>query len=167
LTLLEIRINETYGKSFDLSNKLAVITGASSGIGLQTALEFCRHGASVIGVARQSAALRRARLKDLSACPGAKILYLIADLSLQSEIRRLAGDIEKALRQQVHPDWIFLVNNAGLFMDSLVLTEDGIETTIAVNHWLHFCSPCFFYSAFRPSEQPVITVSSGSHYRTG
>ncbi len=154
-------------KSFDLSNKLAVITGASSGIGLQTALEFCRHGASVIGVARSPQRCEEARLKILSACPGAKILYLIADLSLQSEIRRLAGDIEKALRQQGSSGLDILVNNAGLFMDSLVLTEDGIETTIAVNHLAPFLLTVLLLPLLsaRPDSR-VITVSSGSHYRT-
>lgn len=154
-------------KKFDLSNKTVVITGASSGIGFQTALEFCRCGASVIGVARSLQRCEEARLKILSACPDAKILYLIADLSRQSEIHHLAAEIKQTLQQQSAVGLDILVNNAGLFMDKLVLTEDGIETTIAVNHMAPFLLSTLLLPLLSVCpDSRVITVSSGSHYRT-
>lgn len=154
-------------KKFNLSNKIAVITGASSGIGFQTALEFCRHGASVIGVARSPQRCEEARLKILSACPDAKILFLIADLSRQSEIHRLATEINQTLQQQGTVGLDILVNNAGLFMDKLVSTEDGIETTIAVNHMAPFLLSMLLLPRLSACpDSRIITVSSGSHYRT-
>jgi NAD(P)-dependent dehydrogenase (short-subunit alcohol dehydrogenase family) len=150
----------------DLSNKTVVITGASSGIGWQTALEFCKRDASVIGVGRDPQRCEQARLKLLAAYPAAKIQYLTADLSRQSEVRKLGDQIKDLLRQS-STCLNILVNNAGTFMDRLTLTEDDVETTIAVNH----LAPFLLTNLLLPELQAcpdsrVITVSSHSHYST-
>ena len=153
--------------SIDLSGKYAVITGASSGIGFQTALDFCRHGAVVIGVGRDEQRCRQAKEKILASCPSARIDYLLADLSRQSEIRRLAQDIKEKLHQHGVTGLDILVNNAGLFMDKLTLTEDGVETTVAVNHLAPFLLTNLLLPLLAAClDSRVITVSSGSHYRT-
>ena len=151
----------------DLSGKAVVVTGASSGIGWQTALEFCRRGALVLAVGRSAERCQQAEARILQDVPAARIHYLLADLSRQREVRRLAGEVALALRQQGCNGLDVLVNNAGTFMDKLVLTEDGIETTIAVNHLAPFLLTNLLLPelAARP-ESRVITVSSGSHYRT-
>jgi Dehydrogenases with different specificities (related to short-chain alcohol dehydrogenases) len=150
-----------------LTNKFAVVTGASSGIGFETALEFCQQGAAVIGVGRDAERCKQAQAKILAQVPGASIHFLIANLSKQHEVRRLAEEIVAVLQQQGMSGLDILVNNAGTFMDKLALTEDGIETTIAVNHLAPFLLSNLLLPqlAARPDSR-VITVSSGSHYRT-
>jgi NAD(P)-dependent dehydrogenase (short-subunit alcohol dehydrogenase family) len=152
--------------NFDLSGKTIVVTGASSGIGWRAALEFCRCGASVIGVGRDTERCVEARQKILTACPDAKIRYLLADLSRQSEVRWLADEIRLVLKEtSCRLD--VLVNNAGTFVDTLTLTEDGIEKTIAVNHLAPFLLTYLLLPELKANpESRVLTVSSGSHYRT-
>jgi NAD(P)-dependent dehydrogenase (short-subunit alcohol dehydrogenase family) len=150
-----------------LSGKYTVVTGASSGIGLETALEFCQHGAAVIAVGRDVQRCAHAKAKILARVPNANIQFLTADLSKQSEVRRLAAEIQQTLHQQGAAGLDILVNNAGTFMSKLTLTEDGIETTIAVNHLAPFLLTNLLLPLLsaRPDSR-VITVSSGSHYHT-
>ena len=76
-----------------LTGKYVVVTGASSGIGWQAALDFARAGARVIGVGRSHERCENARERILHACPQAKISFLVADLASQAQVRRLAqGD---------------------------------------------------------------------------
>jgi NAD(P)-dependent dehydrogenase (short-subunit alcohol dehydrogenase family) len=150
-----------------LANKYTVVTGATTGIGFETALEFCQHGAAVIGVGRDKQRCEAAKAKILAQVPGASIRYLMADLSRQSEVRRLAVEIEAVLKQQGAAGLDILVNNAGTFMDKLILTEDGVETTIAVNHLAPFLlSNLLLPLMATRADSRIITVSSGSHYRT-
>ena len=151
---------------YDLSTKTVVITGASSGIGWQAALEFCRCGASVIGVGRDTERCEEARTKILSFVPEARIRFVTADLSRQSEIRQLASRIQ-ALLEESSQKLDILINNAGTFVDRLTLTEDGVEKTIAVNHLAPFLLTYLLLPQLKacPGSR-VLTVSSGSHYRT-
>jgi NAD(P)-dependent dehydrogenase (short-subunit alcohol dehydrogenase family) len=149
------------------SGKNIVVTGASAGIGYRTTLEFCRRGAFVIGTGRSSERCRKAQEDITREVPGANIHFLIADLSRQQEIHRLAGDISKTLEKNKQKGLDVLVNNAGTFMDKLVLTEDGVETTIAVNHVAPFLLTNLLMPLMsKSSDGRVITVSSDSHYRT-
>jgi NAD(P)-dependent dehydrogenase (short-subunit alcohol dehydrogenase family) len=154
-------------KKYDLTGKFVVVTGATSGIGWRSALDFCRCGASVIGVGRNEDRCAHARAEILAQAPKAKIEYLVADLVSQREVRRLAEEIKRALQRQQAPGLDVLVNNAGTFVDRLTLTEDGIEKTMAVNHMAPFLLTQLLLPemAVRPGSR-VITVSSGSHYRT-
>jgi NAD(P)-dependent dehydrogenase (short-subunit alcohol dehydrogenase family) len=76
-----------------LAGKTAVITGATSGIGLATARLFALHGAQVIGIGRNADRCRNAEADIKRTCTDARITYLLADLSSQDQIRRLADDI--------------------------------------------------------------------------
>ena len=116
------------------SGKTVVITGATAGIGYRTALEFCRRGAFVIGVGRSPDRCQKAREEIIKEVPKAKVHFLIVDLSSQEEVRGLAASVASLLKENRLAGLDVLVNNAGLFMDKLVMTEDGIETTVAVNH---------------------------------
>lgn len=152
---------------FDFSDKSVVITGASSGIGWQTTLEFCRRGASVVAVGRNAERCEQAQQRILAEVPDAKVHYLLADLSRQNEVRRLAKEIQTVLKEQGFNGLDIFVNNAGTFMDKLVLTEDGVETTIAVNHLAPFLLTHLLLPELNAHpDSRVITVSSGSHYRT-
>lgn len=154
-------------REYDFTNKSVVITGASAGIGYRTALEFCRRGALVIGVGRNQGKCAQAKAQILQEVPQAKIEFLLADLSSQKEVRLLAQDIEALLTAHKLPHLDILVNNAGTFMDKLVLTDEGIEKTIATNHMAPFLLTNLLLPLLERCEDArVLTVSSGSHYNT-
>ncbi len=151
----------------NLTGKTIVITGATSGIGLATAEELTRRGVHVIGVGRSAERCQSTeeRLAELN--PAARPAFCIADLALQSEVRRLAGEITGlvAARGRVALDG--LVNNAGTFTYWLALTAEGFETQWAVN----YLAPFLLTHALLPllATAPaarIVTVSSESHAHT-
>jgi NAD(P)-dependent dehydrogenase (short-subunit alcohol dehydrogenase family) len=117
----------------ELRHKTCVVTGASSGIGLVAARELACLGANVVMVCRDGKR-GEAALHDVVESSGNRdVELMLADLSSQQEIRRLARRIQAAKRA-VH----VLLNNAGVVMLKRTLTTDGIETTFAVNHLAYF-----------------------------
>ncbi len=150
-----------------LENKTAIVTGATSGIGLHTALAFARRGAFVIGVGRAPERCKQARQMIEASVPHADVLYLIADLSLQSQVRRLAHSIYEETHARGSNALDILVNNAGVFSESYVKTPEGIELTMAVNHFAPFLltQELLPLLAAAPFGR-VITISSASHERT-
>lgn len=150
-----------------MTDKVVVVTGATSGIGWQAALDFCRAGAQVIGVGRSSERCQAARERILHASPRAKIAFLRADLSSQAQVRRLAAEIREILEQDHQGQLDVLVNNAGLSTQKRSFTVDGIETTFAVNHLAVMLLTYLLLPALRKTPgSRVITVSSNSHYHT-
>jgi len=121
-------MNET-----SLHGKTAVVTGATSGIGRAAAEALARLGASVVLVARDRERGERAAAEIRQVTTGAEVKLLLADLSSQAEIRRLAKDL-LATGRPIH----VLLNNAGVIELHRGETPDGIETTFAVNHLAYF-----------------------------
>jgi retinol dehydrogenase 12 len=154
-------------QEFDFTGISIIVTGATAGIGYRTALEFCRRGGFVIGIGRSPERCQKAAQSILAEVPKARIRFLTADLSRQSEVRALALSIADLLKENKIKALDVLVNNAGLFMDKLTLTEDGIETTVAVNHMAPFLLTALLLPLLECSTSArVITVSSDSHLRT-
>lgn len=148
-------------------NKIIVITGATSGIGLATAKELAGKGAYVIGTGRSAERCAKAEAEVLAGCPNARICFLRADLSSLTEVSRLASIIgERLISDNVdHID--VLVNNAGTVSSWYVSTIDGFELQFAVNHLAPFLLTHKLLPLLQKSrEGMVIGVSSGSHYRT-
>jgi NAD(P)-dependent dehydrogenase (short-subunit alcohol dehydrogenase family) len=152
----------------NLQNKLIVVTGATSGIGLATVEALVRHGAAVIGVGRSAQRCRAAEQRLREVAPGASITFCVADLSLQSEVRRLAAEIRAAVAGLGRNHLDGLVNNAGAFTYWLSLTAEGFETQWAVN----YLAPFLLTHELLPllgaasSGARVVTVSSESHAHT-
>lgn len=148
-----------------LQDKTYVITGATSGIGLAVGQALARRGASVIGAGRDADRCRRAEL-DLAAvaAPGARIAYLEADLSLQTEVRRLAGRINETLRLWNRGCVDGLINNAATVPFWQILTREGFDMQWAVNHLAPFLLTMEVLPLLQESRMArVVTVSSGSH----
>jgi NAD(P)-dependent dehydrogenase (short-subunit alcohol dehydrogenase family) len=163
---------EPFGRIFmsekmRLTGKTVVVTGASSGIGLAAATALAAQGAWVIGVGRDPQRCQTAAGTILATVPGAQVDYLIANLSLQSEVRRLAGDIRSKLGENGRSSLDVLVNSAGTYSDRYVETPDGVELTLAVNHYAHFLLTHELLPLLQAAERGrVITVSSQSHMHT-
>lgn len=150
-----------------LKSKVIVITGATSGIGFQTALDAASAGVFVIGIGRNLQRCEDARQKIINHSPDAHITYLTANLASQKQIHSLAEQIQQTLAEHKLKAVDILVNNAGMYMGKKVFTEDGIETTFAVNHLAPFLLTHLLLPLLSQSSSGrVITVSSDSHYRT-
>jgi NAD(P)-dependent dehydrogenase (short-subunit alcohol dehydrogenase family) len=140
----------------DLARRTAVVTGANSGLGWQTALELARHGATVTMACRDgekgAEALGRLRAEVSDADATVRILDL-ADLT---SVRTFADDLLGA-----QPELDVLVNNAGVMAVPYRETVDGFEAQFATNHLGHFALTGRLLPALlaKPNSR-VVTVSS-------
>jgi NAD(P)-dependent dehydrogenase (short-subunit alcohol dehydrogenase family) len=114
--------------------RVAVVTGASSGIGLETAKAFVRMGWHVIGQGRDAQRSARAEAEIRESCAdGGKVDFLRANLSLMADTKRLAEQI-KSLTDRID----ILINNAGGVRDQRYITSEGMEETFSANHFAPF-----------------------------
>ena len=136
-----------------------VITGASRGVGRTAALALAQKGASLSLVVRD-----RARGEDVAseirAVSGAGAVdVFVADLSLMSEVRRVAGEIAAA-----HPIIDVLVNNAGAIFGERGLTSEGLEQTFATNHVAYFLLTRLLLPTLEAAPRArVVVVASEAH----
>jgi retinol dehydrogenase-12 len=118
----------------DLGSLTAIITGATSGIGAETARVLAKRGARVVIPARNVKAAEEMRARIRGEFPGADVLVLHLDLSSLASVRAFARRF-LALGLPLH----LLINNAGKFSHGqLALSEDGVEMTFATNYLGHF-----------------------------
>ncbi len=145
-----------------VKGKVCVVTGATAGIGYETALALAAQGAQVVLVGR-NADKGHTALEQIKAATGnEKLLFVKADLGLQASIRE-AG---QAIRAQF-PVVDVLVNNAGIWSSKLEPTPDGVESVFAVNHLAYFLLTHLLYPALRLApDARVVNVSSDSHFQT-
>ncbi|KAI0062555.1 NAD-P-binding protein [Artomyces pyxidatus] len=121
----------------DLSSKVVIVTGANAGIGYHTASELGKHGAKVYLACRTESKARSAIARIESDAPSLKGLEHLVWLPLDlSSIRSAKEAAEAFLGSAKRLD--ILINNAGRLVDTYVLTEEGIELSVAVNHVGHF-----------------------------
>jgi retinol dehydrogenase-14 len=117
----------------DHVSRVAVVTGASSGLGLETARALAARGGEVVLVCRDSGRGASALASTRSGAPQASLELEIADLSSQRAVRALA---DRLLAR--HPRIDLLVSNAGVVTRTRAITEDGVERQFAVNHLAPF-----------------------------
>ncbi|HVR03369.1 MAG TPA: SDR family oxidoreductase [Polyangia bacterium] len=116
-----------------MAGRICLVTGATSGIGRETALGLAERGATVI-LAGRDATRGRDAVAEIGRRTGRRdVELLVADLSSQAEVRRLAAEL-RARHDRLH----VLVNNAAVITPKRSTTIDGLETQLAVNHLAPF-----------------------------
>jgi NAD(P)-dependent dehydrogenase (short-subunit alcohol dehydrogenase family) len=137
-----------------------LVTGSTDGIGMQTALQLARMGATVLlhGRDREKGLLVKEQIMRETGNP--HIEPFIADLSSMQQVRRLASEVRKS-QESLH----VLINNAGVYIPSRRLTEDGLETTFAVNCMAPFLLTIELLPLLAKSiPSRIVTVASSAHW---
>ena len=117
----------------DQSGRVAVVTGANSGLGYHVALALAEAGADVVLACRNAEKAESAMASIRSFAPGATVSFSRLDLADLSSVAAFAGDFAST-----HDRLDLLINNAGLMAVAESRTVDGFETQIGVNHLGHF-----------------------------
>lgn len=143
----------------NMEGKVVMVTGANAGIGKVTARELAKMGAHVVMVARSRERGEAAQAEIKAASNNPNVDLLLADLSVQEEIRELAQTFhEKYDRLDV------LVNNAGAVFTNRRETADGLEMTFALNHLGYFLLTNLLLDVIKQSAPArIINVSSDAH----
>lgn len=144
------------------SNRLAVVTGANSGVGFEATLRLVAAGWEVVMVCRSEKRGRTAVEEVLARTPGAELRLELCDLSSFSRVRELADRLGERLESEGRR-LDALVNNAGLYRPRREVTDDGFEMTLQVNHLSHFLLTRLLEDRIRASAARVVNVSSGGH----
>lgn len=142
-----------------MEGKICMVTGATAGIGLVTARELARKGATIVVVGRDAAKGERVVREIRAATGNERVGFQQADLSRQADIRRLAREFAEG-----HPRLDVLVNNVGAILARRQLSADGIEMTFALNHLSYFLLTDQLLPRLR--EAPggrILNVSSAAH----
>lgn len=142
------------------AGKVALVTGANSGIGYQAALELARHGAHVLLGCRNEAKGRAALERLLREAPGSSAEVVQLDMASLASIRAFAAAfIGRGIAMDL------LINNAGVMaLPKRELTEDGFERQFGTNHLGHFALTGLLLPALLAAPAPrVVTVASLAH----
>src|SRR5512145_1320221 len=143
----------------DLGGKVAIVTGASGGLGAETARALAARGASVTLTARDTAKAEQVAEKIRAAHPGAKLAVRALALDRPDSVRAFAKSW-LAENRVLH----LLLNNAGVMACPLARTAEGWEMQFATNHLGHFLLTALLVPALRAgAPSRVVNTSSGGH----
>jgi NAD(P)-dependent dehydrogenase (short-subunit alcohol dehydrogenase family) len=139
--------------------RLAVVTGANTGLGFETALVLARRGASVVLAVRDTDKGKQAAARIAGAVPGANVTVQQLDLSSLDSVRAAAGDLRAG-----YPRIDLLICNAGVMYPPKQVTADGFELQFGTNHLGHFALTGLLLDHLLPAPgSRVVTVSSVGH----
>jgi NAD(P)-dependent dehydrogenase (short-subunit alcohol dehydrogenase family) len=160
--------NDKENAMSEQDQRVAVVTGASSGIGKAAARQFVEAGWQVIGVGRDAVRCAEAAREISGPQSRGTFQVLRADFATMADVQRVAREITE-LTDQMH----VLINNAGGVRDRKIITPDGAEATFAANHLAPFLLtrellPLLVRAAEAspPETVRVIAVSSSAHRAT-
>jgi NAD(P)-dependent dehydrogenase (short-subunit alcohol dehydrogenase family) len=139
--------------------RLAVVTGANTGLGFETARVLAARGASVVLAVRDTDKGKAAAARIAGTAPGANVTVQPLDLASLDSIRAAAGELRAR-----HPRIDLLINNAGVMFPPRQTTRDGFELQLGTNHLGHFALTGLLLEQMLPVPgSRVVTVSSQAH----
>ena len=145
----------------DQHGRVALVTGANTGIGYEAATVLAERGATVVLACRDHVKVVQAVRRIRQRTPQATVETLSLDLASMASIRHAALELHRR-----HPRLDLLINNAGLMMPPYGLTKDGFELQIGVNHLGHFAlTGLLLDRLLTTSGSRVVTVGSITHKR--
>ena len=145
-----------------MQGKVCVITGATSGVGYESAKKLAEGGASLVMISRNKEKAERVSAQ-LQKDYNAEIDIIIADLSNLKQVRKAA---EKVLSD--HPKIDVLINSAGLHSTKKTYTEEGFETVFCVNHLAAFLLTYLLIDRLKENDHArIIQVNSEGHRFNG
>ncbi|MGW4117908.1 SDR family NAD(P)-dependent oxidoreductase [Nocardia sp. NPDC004711] len=144
-------------------DRLAVVTGANTGLGFETARVLAAHGASVVLAVRDVEKGKQAVARITEIVPGARLSVLALDLASLESVRAAAAELRAA-----HPRIDLLINNAGLMYPPRQNTADGFELQFGTNHLGHFALTGLVLDLLlKTPNSRVVTVASLAHRLRG
>ena len=139
--------------------RVCLLTGATLGIGRAAAQALAATGMELVLVARNQARLEALASELRARTPGARVGVLAGDLSLMSEVRRVAREF-RSTHDQLH----VLLNDAGALFARRELTPEGLERTLALNHLAYFVLTEELLPLLKASAPSrIVNVSSDAH----
>ena len=139
--------------------RLAVVTGANTGLGFETARVLAARGASVVLAVRDIEKGKRAAARIAGTAPGANVMVQPLDLTSLESVRAAAGELRAR-----HPRIDLLINNAGVMLTPRQSTRDGFELQFGTNHLGPFALTGLLLEQMLPVPgSRVVTVSSLAH----
>ncbi len=145
--------------STEMQGKIFLVTGATLGIGKETALGVARKGGRVVIVGRDEARTNETAAWIVRESGNPQVDHLVADLSSQAEVRRLAAAFDSR-----YPRLDVIINNAGAIFMKRELTVDGLERTWALNHLAEFLLTRLLLGKLQASAPArIVNVSSDAH----
>jgi NAD(P)-dependent dehydrogenase (short-subunit alcohol dehydrogenase family) len=139
--------------------RLAVVTGANTGLGFETAQALATRGASVVLAVRNVEKGKQAAARIAAAAPGASVTVQELDLSSLESVRAAAGTLRAG-----YPRIDLLICNAGVMYPPKQITSDGFELQFGTNHLGHFALTGLLLEQMLPVPgSRVVTVSSVGH----
>jgi NAD(P)-dependent dehydrogenase (short-subunit alcohol dehydrogenase family) len=141
-----------------MPKKTIIITGATSGIGEQTALELARKGDDIYLLVRNMAKGEKVKRHILVHARNTNIYLIECDLNSLTSVKQAAEQI-KACTDKVD----ILVNNAGGIFQKRQLSEDGFEMTFAVNYLGHFLLTLILMPLLQKGKARIVNISSAAH----
>ncbi len=143
-----------------MQGRTVLISGANQGIGKASAIALGKMGAKLVLVCR-NAEKARAAIADIEREGAKDVELILGDLSLQSDVRRVAAEFKAK-----HSRLDVLLNNAGVLVTSRRVTAEGIEETFALNHLGYFLLTSLLLDVLKASGPArVVSVSSRAHER--
>lgn len=143
----------------DLSEQVAVVTGANSGIGFAVADELAKRGAITVLACRNPHRGETAAAAIRAASPTATVRVMRLDLGSLDSIRQFAAEVQCTFSRLD-----LLINNAGVMFSPRTTTEDGFEITIGINHLGHFALTGHLIGLLNATpEARIVTVTSLAH----
>jgi retinol dehydrogenase-12 len=144
-----------------MNGKTVLITGASAGIGLHSAIGLAKLGAEVVMVGRNEQRTAEAAALVKSQTGNPSISYLLADLSSLKDIRKLAQEFTSKYKKLD-----VLLNNAGAIFLSRKVSVDGYEMSLALNHLNYFLLTDLLLDMLKAGPTGrIVSVASRAHYR--